>query len=90
LRSSIEVPGLFFVFGGKEEAVERTFLGGTRLAGLERMMMTPPHFGRSEYPDQNRQPPMKTDGCSASSTENQSKKQEMSKPYGKEKNRIHC
>jgi hypothetical protein len=70
---------LFLRFWGKEEAVARTFLGGTRLAGLERMMMTPPHFGRSEYTDQNRQSHTTKDGDSTLSTKNQSKKKEKSK-----------
>jgi hypothetical protein len=40
----------------KEEAMARTFLGGTRLAELERMMMTLPRFGYDAYTERRKAP----------------------------------
>jgi hypothetical protein len=34
----------------------RTFLGGTRLAELERMMMTPPRFGYGAHAERRKAP----------------------------------
>jgi hypothetical protein len=40
----------------KEEAMARTFLGGTRLAEMERMMMTPPRFGYDAHTERRKTP----------------------------------
>jgi hypothetical protein len=56
----------------------RTFLGGTRLAELERMMMTPPRFGYDTYTEQR-----KTSANLREATKPQRK--EATKPHAREK-----
>jgi hypothetical protein len=75
----------FFSFSGKGKHMARTFLGGTRLAGLERMMMTPPRFGNERTRTTT---PKNIDGASTTALSNNKAEKELNL-NGKAKTRIH-